>query len=226
MDTNLGSGWQSLLEEELKKPYFKNLQKFVAEERKSQKIFPPDEAVFAAFRACPLEKLKCVVLGQDPYTGEGQATGLAFSVAKGCRIPPSLRNIYKELSADLALSPPAHGDLSEWAKQGVLLLNTTLTVREGVPLSHAKRGWETFTTAVLSKLADLDRPLVFLLWGNAAKAKFHEASAVRNPRHLILSAAHPSPLSARAFHGCKHFSKLNEFLKSQKITPVDFFISS
>lgn len=226
MDTNLGSGWQPLLEEEFNKPYFKALQAFVAEERKREKIFPPEEAVFAAFRACPLEKLKCVVLGQDPYAGEGQATGLAFSVAKGCRIPPSLRNIYKELAADLAISPPSHGDLSSWAEQGVLLLNTTLTVREGLPLSHAKQGWETFTTAVLAKLAALDRPLVFLLWGNAAKAKFQDAYSGHNPRHLILSAAHPSPLSARAFHGCKHFSKLNHFLKTQKITPVEFIISS
>lgn len=223
----LGGGWDKLLKNEVKKPYFKKLLAFVENERALGPVFPPEQAVFSAFEACPFDRVKCVILGQDPYHGEGQATGLAFSVTKGCKIPPSLRNIYKELESDLKIAPPEHGDLSGWASQGVLLLNTTLTVRKKSPLSHAGQGWETFTTAVLSELIQLERPLVFVLWGTAAKAKYDEAAGDQNkPFHLVLKSAHPSPFSAKAFFGTKPFSQLNNFLKIHHISPVNFIISS
>lgn len=222
----LGGGWDAVLKDEIKKPYFKELMAFVEKERQKETVFPPEEQMFSAFKACPFDKVKCVILGQDPYHGEGQATGLAFSVANGCKLPPSLKNIFKELKADVG-DAPKEGDLSGWAEQGVLLLNTTLTVRKGQPLSHAGLGWERFTTAVLSLLSEQERPLVFILWGNAAKAKYDEAvSGKTRPLHLALRSAHPSPFSAKAFFGTKPFSQLNKFLTIHHITPVNFFINS
>lgn len=225
MSTNLSADWQNFLGDELEKPYFIRLQAFVASERKSKRIYPTEENVFAAFNMCPLNTLKGVILGQDPYHGEGQATGLSFSVPPGCKLPPSLRNIYKELAEDLKLEPPKEGSLTSWASQGLLLLNTTLTVRQGEPLSHAHQGWETFTSAVLSKLIKLQHPLAFILWGNHAKQTFYTAAGTLPlDQHLILKSAHPSPFSAKAFLGTKPFSQLNNFLKTQMITPINFNI--
>ncbi len=166
--------------------------------------------IFNAFKFCPYEDVKVVILGQDPYHGEGQAHGLAFSVKKGVEIPPSLKNIYKELESDIGFEPPAHGCLESWAKQGVFLLNTSLTVRKGQPLSHHGKGWETFTDHVISLLSQREKPMVFLLWGGNARSK---KPLIDRSRHLVLEAPHPSPLSAYAgFFGCKHFSKANDFL--------------
>lgn len=220
------TSWHTFLSSEFKKPYFKALEAYVKGERKQHVIYPPEDLTFAAFKECPLEKLKTVILGQDPYHGEGQATGLAFSVPDGFKLPPSLKNIYKEVATDLNMPAPTDGDLTRWAEQGVLLLNTTLTVRKGEPLSHAKQGWEIFTTAVLSHLIREPRPLVFVLWGNAAKEKYADAFKIagepQNPFHLVLSSAHPSPFSARLFHGSRPFSKVNIFLNSLGISPVNF----
>lgn len=223
----IDKSWQQALSQEWEKPYFKKLMSFVHHERKLGLIFPPEEVVFAALDACPLDKVRVVIVGQDPYHGMGQAHGLCFSVQKGIKIPPSLRNIFKELQSDLGIPPASHGDLSSWAKQGVLLLNTTLTVREGLPLSHAKQGWEEFTHEVLRVVAEQKEPKVFLLWGNSAQKKFQEASVGLDiSHHLVLVSAHPSPLSARKFLGCKHFSKTNNFLTIHGFPVIDFNISS
>lgn len=211
----LSYSWKSLLEDEIQKPYFVNLKAFIEQERKTFAIYPEDKDVLAAFEACPLEKVQVVIVGQDPYHGKGQAHGLAFSVPQGVGIPPSLKNIYKELSSDLGIEKPLTGNLEGWAKRGVLLLNTTLTVREGLPLSHAGQGWEEFTSAVLRKLYHLERPLVFLLWGKSAQSKFEQAiEGLSASHHLVLKAAHPSPFSAKKFLGCRHFSKTKDFLNN------------
>lgn len=222
----LDTSWQKALSSEWEKPYFKKLMNFVHDERLKNTIFPPEEEVFAALEACALNMVKVVIVGQDPYHGLNQAHGLCFSVKKGVKIPPSLRNIFKELQADLGIKPADHGDLSSWARQGVLLLNTTLTVREGLPLSHAKQGWEEFTHQVLRVVAEQKEPKVFLLWGNSAKKKFQEATdGLSVDQHCILMSAHPSPLSARHFLGNKHFSLTNNFLTKQGIEPINFNIS-
>lgn len=223
----LEASWKGILQEELEKPYYAALLRFIAEERKRGAVYPPKELVFSAFAACRFDQVKVVIVGQDPYHGPGQAHGLCFSVQKGVPLPPSLKNIYKELETDLGLPSAPHGCLSAWARQGVLLLNTTLTVRGGEPLSHAGQGWETFTNAVLRKLGEGNRPLVFILWGRHAKDKYLQA--VPQPpksQHLILTAAHPSPFSVAHFYGCRHFSKTNEFLRKHELSPIDFRISS
>lgn len=185
-------------------------------------VFPPKEQVYRAFELCPIEKTRVVILGQDPYHGPGQANGLAFSVNKGIPIPPSLYNIFEELCTDLDLPIPKHGDLTQWAEQGVLLLNTILTVDKGKPSSHADLGWEEYTDGVIRSISSLERPIVFMLWGNKAKAKKH---LITNPMHLILEASHPSPLSVyKGFYGCSHFSLCNKYLESKCLSPINWRI--
>ena len=209
---HIGNSWDELLKNEWSMPYYKELRAFLAEEYRSRVIFPPMQDIFNAFKYCAYEDVKVVILGQDPYYGEGQAHGLAFSVKRGVDIPPSLKNIYKELETDLGITPPAHGCLESWARQGVFLLNTALTVRKGQPLSHRGKGWEIFTDHVISLLSAREKPMVFLLWGSNARSK---KSLIDGSRHLVLEAPHPSPLSAFAgFFGCKHFSKANAFLST------------
>ena len=207
---HIGNSWDELLKGEWTQPYYKDLRAFLANEYRTRSICPPMEDIFNAFKLCPYENVKVVILGQDPYYGVAQAHGLSFSVRKGIDVPPSLKNIYKELSDDIGFTPPAHGFLEKWAKEGVFLLNATLTVRLGQPLSHRGHGWETFTDHVISLLSKREKPMVFLLWGANARSK---ASLIDASRHLVLQAPHPSPLSAYAgFFGCKHFSKANAFL--------------
>ena len=210
--------WAGVLGEELEKPYMKKLFKFLAKEK--GEVYPAKTDIFHAFYQTPFNDVKVVIIGQDPYHGPGQAHGLCFSVKKGVAIPPSLKNIYKELQQDLGITPAHHGCLDAWAKQGVLLLNATLTVRKGEPLSHAEKGWEQFTDIVLKTLYLREDPIVFVLWGkhvlNKCKSVLHDNKS----HHLILVAAHPSPFSARKFFGCKHFSKTNAFLISIGKKPI------
>ncbi|MCR4585219.1 MAG: uracil-DNA glycosylase [Lachnospiraceae bacterium] len=216
----LAGDWAEALDEEFKKPYYKKLYETVRDEYRSTKVFPPSSELFNAMHLTPLHEIKAVILGQDPYHNDGQAHGLCFSVRKGVDIPPSLVNIYKELHDDLGIKIPDHGDLTKWAEEGVLLLNTVLTVRAHQPNSHQHIGWLTFTDAVIRKVAEEDRPIVFMLWGAPAQRK---AELVHNPKHLVLRAPHPSPLSAyRGFFGCRHFSKANEFLKANGVEPIDW----
>lgn len=214
--------WMEGIGEEFKKPYYRDLYFFIKEEYGKTVVYPNAEDIFNAFHFTPLSKVKVVIIGQDPYHGEGQAHGLAFSVKPTVDIPPSLENIYKELHDDLGLQIPNHGYLKSWADQGVLLLNTVLTVRAHQAASHQKKGWEEFTDAVIRAVNEQDRPIVFMLWGKPAQAK---KAMLNNPKHLILTAPHPSPLSAyRGFMGCKHFSKANEFLRQNGAEPIDWQI--
>lgn len=217
--------WKYRLEEEFKKPYMRELEAFLEEEeREGQVVYPAYQMIFNAFCYTPFEATKVVVMGQDPYHGKGQAHGLSFSVEKGVAVPPSLLNIYKELESDVGGKAPEHGNLVDWAKQGVLLLNATLTVREGSPKSHYGKGWERFTDRVVRLLAERRDPLVFLLWGRSALEKIrHAASDVSDSPHLILKSPHPSPLSAYSgFFGCRHFSQTNIFLKKVGKEPIDW----
>lgn len=209
------NSWEELILQETKKPYWDKLAAFIQEEEKHFFVFPPRSYRFMALELTPLDKVKVVILGQDPYPGYGQANGLAFSVNRGIEIPRSLQNIFQEMINDVNIPVPHHGDLSCLARQGVLLLNTVLSVREGAPLSHADKGWEHFTDEVIKTLNEQNRKIVFMLWGNKAIAKKH---LLTNPNHLILTAPHPSPLSAsRGFFGCRHFSQANAFLGDQAI---------
>ncbi len=205
-------GWLNALSSEFQKPYFQGLQSFISEEEKGNIVYPPANRVFAAFNITPFNEVKVVILGQDPYHGPGQANGLCFSVNDGVKSPPSLVNIFKELKADLGCQIPLSGNLEAWAKQGVFLLNAMLTVRANTAGSHQNKGWEQFTDTVIKTLSDKNDNLVFLLWGNYAKAK---AELIDANKHLVLTAAHPSPLARGAFFGCKHFSKTNDYLKSK-----------
>ena len=216
--------WQQSLEVEFKKPYYKDLYKKVLEEYRSRQIFPNPDDIFNAFHLTPLKDVKVVILGQDPYHNDGQAHGLCFSVKPDVEVPPSLVNIYKELQDDLGCRIPNNGYLVKWAKQGVLMLNTVLTVRAHQANSHRGIGWEQFTDAAIRILNEQDRPIVFLLWGRPAQTK---KSMLNNPKHLILEAPHPSPLSAyRGFFGCRHFSKTNEFLLRNGLEPIDWQIEN
>ena len=216
--------WLPALEPEFGKPYYKDLYRFVLQEYRTAQVFPPAEDVFNAFHLTPLGQVKVVIIGQDPYHNVGQAHGLCFSVKPEVEIPPSLVNIYKELEDDLGCTIPNNGYLVKWAKQGVLMLNTVLTVRAHQANSHRGKGWEQFTDAAIRALNEQNRPIVFLLWGGPAGQK---ASMLNNPKHLVLKAPHPSPLSAyRGFFGCRHFSKTNAFLEANGIQPIDWQIEN
>ena len=216
--------WLAPLSPEFKKPYYANLYKKIREEYASTQIFPPSDEIFTAFELTPLAEVKVVIIGQDPYHGDGQAHGLCFSVKPDIETPPSLVNIYKELNSDLGCYIPNNGYLTKWAKQGVLMLNTVLTVRAHQANSHRGIGWEEFTDAAIRILNEQDRPIVYLLCGKPAQMK---KSMLNNPKHLILEAPHPSPLSAyRGFFGCQHFSKTNAFLKENGLTPIDWQIEN
>lgn len=220
--TAINNDWLEALSGEFKKAYYKDLFEKVKSEYNTKQIFPPADDIFNAFHLTPLSQVKVVVLGQDPYHNVGQAHGLCFSVQKGVDIPPSLVNIYKELHDDLGCEIPSHGCLTKWANQGVLMLNTVLTVRAHEANSHRGIGWEEFTDAAIAALNSQDRPIVFILWGSPAQKK---ARMLNNPKHLILKAPHPSPLSAyRGFFGSKPFSQTNEFLKDHGIEPIDWQI--
>ncbi len=222
----LEPSWQAVLQDELAKPYLLELATFIEKEyaKGIPPIYPPREHIFNAFLQTPFHQVKVLVIGQDPYHGAGQAHGLSFSVPEGIRQPPSLVNIFKELQSDLNIVPPTHGSLLKWAKQGVMLLNATLTVSQGEPMSHHGRGWEKFTDAVVQKLVNRENPLAFVLWGKSAQDKCRFLREACTPtRHLVLTAAHPSPFSAHhGFFGCRHFSKINEFLIKNGETPIDW----
>ena len=214
--------WKNVLGAEFGKPYYKELYDKLRDEYSHTKVFPDAKDMFNAFELTPYSKVKVVILGQDPYHNDGQAHGLCFSVKPGTDIPPSLKNIYKELETELGCRIPNNGYLTAWAQQGVLLLNTVLTVRAHQAFSHRGIGWEQFTDAVIESLNKADRPMVFMLWGRPAEQKM---KMLDNPRHLILTAAHPSPLSAsRGFFGCGHFTKCNEYLKANGLSPIDWQI--
>lgn len=220
----LTGDWMKEMAPEFKKPYYAKLFQFVKKEYETQQVFPPAEDIFNAFHLTPLNEVKVVILGQDPYHNIGQAHGLCFSVKPDVEIPPSLVNIYKELHDDLGCEIPNHGYLEKWAKQGVLMLNTVLTVRAHAAFSHQNMGWEEFTNAAIKVLDEQDRPIVFILWGKPAQMK---KSMLHNEKHLILEAPHPSPLSAyRGFFGSKPFSKTNDFLIKNNLTPIDWQIES
>ena len=217
----LEESWLSLLHGLFQEPWFLELKEKLVAERKLYTVYPPGAQMFAALDLCPVEKTRVVILGQDPYHNPGQAHGLCFSVPDGIKPPPSLVNIFKELQSDLGLSPPAHGNLEAWARQGVLLLNTSLSVRANAAASHFPLGWERFTDAVIKRLSEHKPNLVFLLWGRPARAKKKLIPEGRG--HLVLEAAHPSPLSAyNGFFGCRHFSRANEFLAAHGEKPIDW----
>lgn len=220
-DVKIEESWKKVLHAEFSKPYFQNIILHLKTEKTQGKtIYPPGPFIFNAFNTTPLSKVKVVILGQDPYHGPGQAHGLCFSVQNGVPAPPSLVNIFKELRDDIGMEIPMHGNLTRWAEQGVFLLNASLTVRAGEPMSHAKIGWATFTDEVIKTISAECAHVVFLLWGKFAQEK---SALIDGNKHLILKAAHPSPLSAHnGFLGCKHFSKTNEYLMQQGIPPVDW----
>ena len=211
--------WKSILEDQFLSSYFSLLREFLVAEKNQHLIFPPGNQIFSAFNRTPFENVKVVIIGQDPYHQKGQANGLCFSVSPGITKPPSLINIFKELQADMGIPVPASGNLEPWADQGVLLLNATLTVRQGQAGSHQGKGWETFTDAVIKKVSDEKKGIVFLLWGRFAHTK---EELIDKNKHFILKAAHPSPLARGAFFGCRHFSKTNELLKQQGLEPIDW----
>jgi len=220
MDVRIEESWKGRLQGEFDKDYFRKLTDFVREEYRSKTVFPPGNLIFNAFELCPFHRVKAVIIGQDPYHGPGQAHGLCFSVREGVDFPPSLVNIFKEIQSDLGYKPLPSGDLTRWARQGVLLLNATLTVRAHTAGSHQRKGWEEFTDAAISALNAERENLVFFLWGAYAQKK---GETIDRKRHLVLESVHPSPLSAsRGFFGNKHFSRCNEYLKEHGVEPVDW----
>ena len=221
MDVKIELSWKEVLKNEFGKPYFLQIVQHLRIEKSQNKIiYPPGGCIFSAFEKTPVDKVKVVILGQDPYHGAGQAHGLCFSVPNGIAAPPSLINIFKELHEDIGVPIPNHGNLSKWAEQGVMLLNASLTVRANEPMSHSKIGWADFTNTVIKKISDEKKHVVFMLWGKFAQEK---RILIDETKHLVLRAAHPSPLSAfSGFFGCRHFSKANEFLTSHGIDPVDW----
>lgn len=217
---HLGNEWDEILADEFQQDYYKKIRYFLKQEYSEYTIYPPMEDIFNALRYTSYSEVKAVLLGQDPYHGPGQAHGLCFSVRPGVPAPPSLQNMFKELGSDLGIAPPPNGTLTGWAQQGVLLLNTVLTVRQGCANSHKNLGWSTFTDHVIEKLNTREQPIVFLLWGANARSK---KKLITNPQHLILETVHPSPLSAyNGFFGCKHFSQCNAFLEANGISPIDW----
>jgi uracil-DNA glycosylase len=223
MDVKIEASWKEVLEDEFKKSYFRQITEHIkTEKRQGKTIYPPGPLIFNAFEQTPIEKVKVVIIGQDPYHGPRQAMGLSFSVPAGVPPPPSLVNIFKELNDDVGVRIPDHGDLSNWARQGVMLLNASLTVRAGEPMSHSKIGWHLFTDSAIRKISALRENVVFLLWGKFAQEK---QELIDGKRHQVFKAAHPSPLSAHnGFFGCKHFSKTNNFLMKQGLDPIDWAI--
>lgn len=220
MTVQIHPSWKAVLKGEFEKDYFKTLTRFVREEYEGGRVYPAPKDIFRAFDLCPLEKMKVVILGQDPYHGPGQANGLCFAVGEEVTLPPSLRNIYKELHSDLGIEPPASGDLTPWAKQGVLLLNATLTVRARQAGSHQNKGWEEFTDAAIKALSEQKERLVFILWGRYAQNK---GSVIDESKHLVLRSAHPSPFSAdRGFFGSKPFSQTNAYLEWHGKEPIQW----
>lgn len=220
MEVKIETSWKDLLQDEFNKPYFVELTNFVKDEYKKEKIFPPAKLIFNALDSLPVNEVRVVILGQDPYHGDGQAHGLSFSVPQGIQLPPSLKNIYKELYTDLGIKKENSGDLSNWVEQGVLLLNATLTVRAHQPASHQNKGWEIFTDAIIKNLSSTQKNLVFILWGNHAQKKI---PLIDQSKHLIIKSAHPSPLSAyNGFFGSKPFSKTNTYLISVGKSPINW----
>ncbi len=216
--------FKNIIEEESKKDYYIKLHDFVDNEYKTKTIFPPRENIFFALKNTPYEKVKVVIIGQDPYHGVGEAHGMAFSVNPNVAIPPSLKNIYKELNRDLGCYIPNNGYLLKWARQGVLLLNSVLTVEKDKPASHQNKGWEIFTDRIIEMIDEKDTPVVFMLWGNFAKSK---RALIKNPKHLVLMSSHPSPFSVKyGFEGCSHFSKANEFLEKNGMGKIDWQIEN
>ncbi|MBK7410237.1 MAG: uracil-DNA glycosylase [Saprospirales bacterium] len=221
-DVRIEASWKEVLKDEFEQPYFQEIVSFLKKEKAAGKvIYPPGGLIFHAFDSTPFQEVKVVVLGQDPYHNPGEAMGLCFSVPKGVRVPPSLQNIYKELSTDVGASIPNHGDLTKWAQQGVFLLNAMLTVEKNRAASHQKIGWQLFTDAVIRKLSEQREHLVFMLWGGFARKK---KELIDGSRHLILEAAHPSPLAGGAFFGSKHFSQANEYLQAHGASAIDWRI--
>ena len=219
----IGNSWDDVLRGEFEKEYYQELRAFLKQEYAAHTVYPPMDSIFRALKETPYDKVKAVIIGQDPYHEPGQAQGLCFSVPKGIKQPPSLVNIFKEMRADLGITPPSHGNLESWAREGVLLLNAVLTVREHEANSHKGKGWEQFTDRVISLLNDREVPVVFILWGANAKAK---AALVTNDRHCIITGAHPSPLSAHnGFWGGRYFSKTNEFLEERGYEPINWRIA-
>ncbi len=217
---HIGNDWDALLKDEFEKEYYQKIRRILASEYRKYHIYPDMYDIFNALKYTPYSEVKAVIIGQDPYHEVGQAHGLSFSVKKGVALPPSLQNIYKELESDLGIKPPCHGELIGWAKNGVLLLNATLTVREGMANSHQSIGWQIFTDHIISLLNRSEQPIAFLLWGAYARQK---TKLITNPKHFILTSAHPSPLSAfRGFFGSKPFSKINAFLEKNGRTPIDW----
>ena len=220
INLQIEESWKQILRDEFDAPYFIALTEFLREEKKKYIVYPPGPQIFSAFNHTPFNRVKVVIIGQDPYHGPGQAHGLCFSVPEGMPPPPSLVNIFKEIESDLGIPIPKSNNLTKWAGQGVLLVNAILTVRANEPTSHQNKGWETFTNAVIRNLNEKRKNLVFLLWGNYAQAK---ESLIDNSRHYILKAAHPSPLSAnRGFFGCRHFSRTNQILTEQGLNEIDW----
>ena len=220
MEVRIEESWKNALAEEFGKPYFESLVRFLHSEKAAgQTIYPPGSQIFRAFELTPLDNLKVVILGQDPYHGPGQAHGLSFSVSAGVPAPPSLKNIFKEIESDLGVKMSGYPDLEKWARQGVLLLNAVLTVRAGQPTSHSKIGWQEFTDAVIRYISDNCEGVVFLLWGNFARTK---SALIDHSKHHVLEAAHPSPLARGAFFGCRHFSQTNALLASRGLRPIDW----
>lgn len=221
MDVQIEQSWKKVLQPEFDQLYFAQIVNFLKAEKQAGKIiYPPGPHIFNAFNTTPFDEVKVVILGQDPYHNPGQAHGLCFSVAMGVAAPPSLVNMFKEIQADLGIAPPSHGNLEKWAKQGVLLLNASLTVEQNKPMSHSKIGWHIFTDSVIKTLSDKKDKLVFLLWGGFAKGKI---PLIDTNKHLVLTAAHPSPLSAyNGFFGCRHFSKTNEWLQKNGLPPINW----
>jgi uracil-DNA glycosylase len=224
MNVKIEKSWNEILKEEFDKPYFENIVHHIKTEKAQGKIiYPPGHLIFNAFNTTPFDEVKVVLLGQDPYHGPGQAHGLCFSVPAGIQPPPSLINIFKELQEDIGITLPRHGNLTHWAEQGVFLLNASLTVRAAEPMSHSKIGWAIFTNTVITRISQLKKHVVFILWGKFAQEK---RSLIDETKHLILRSVHPSPLSASAgFFGCRHFSKTNQYLVSKGIDPVDWKLS-
>ncbi len=220
INPQIEDSWKTILMDEFNTSYFAALKDFLIKEKQTYKVYPPGNQIFNAFNHTPFDRVKVVILGQDPYHGKGQAHGLCFSVPQGIKPPPSLENIFKELQNDLGISIPDHGNLLKWAEQGILLLNATLTVRANQAGSHQGKGWENFTNAVIQKISDNKTGVVFLLWGRYAQAK---ETLIDTNKHFVLKAAHPSPFSAyNGFFGCKHFSKANDILSNQNLTPIDW----